>query len=75
MTPLKMNTEKHWWRSKTVWLGLWELLIGALTVLADSELTHGDLEAWLLVAAGLLTVGFRFFIREPLAPIRIKTPR
>lgn len=63
---------KPWWRSKTVWLGLWQFLIGVLIVLADSELTEGRLEAWLLIIAGTLTAGLRFLTTEPIEPIHFR---
>lgn len=67
-----MNADKNWWASKTVWLGILELAIGGLSLLADSQFTRGDAKAVLLATAGILTVILRFLTYRPMAPIRAK---
>lgn len=55
--------------SKTFWLGVIEILVGAMTLLADeirATLEAGEPISWILIAKGVLTIALRYYTTRPL---------
>ena len=59
--------DKAWYASKTIWVGILEIVIGALG-LAATFLQAGDYTpaAFALLAVGVLTVVLRFLTSQPI---------
>lgn len=59
---------KLWFQSKTVWIGIIEIAIGVLGLVADF-LGKGDYSpsGYVLLATGVLTVVLRFLTEEPVS--------
>ena len=62
MVNVKINGNKSWWKSRTLWIGILEVIAG-LTSYASGELALGHS----LTVAGALTVIMRFITKETIA--------
>jgi hypothetical protein len=59
--------DKAWYESKTIWVGILEIVIGALGLVA-TFLQAGDYTpaAFVLLAVGVLTIVLRFLTSQPI---------